>query len=95
MPVILFSYVLLIQGVGQFLFSTGSINHIRYLYSSQAWFCTRLQYYFAMPMLAVFTFVLPIWAFVSAGKSEDVQKAEGCEDEIVTEEVHVPVAGKY
>mmetsp|Transcript_88193 Transcript_88193/g.284852 ORF Transcript_88193/g.284852 Transcript_88193/m.284852 type:complete len:380 (-) Transcript_88193:317-1456(-) len=66
MPVILFSYVLLIQGVGQFLFSTGSINHIRYLYSSQAWFCTRLQYYFAMPMLAVFTFVLPIWAFVSS-----------------------------
>mmetsp|Transcript_122979 Transcript_122979/g.393078 ORF Transcript_122979/g.393078 Transcript_122979/m.393078 type:complete len:96 (+) Transcript_122979:765-1052(+) len=95
MPVILFSYLLLITGVVAFVCSTCSVNHIRYLFTSQAWFSQRMQFFCLIPALALFTFALPIWAFVSAGKSEDVQKAEGCEDEIVTEEVHVPVAGKY
>jgi len=94
MPVILFSYFLLITGVVAFACSTCSVNHIRYLFTSQAWFSQRMQFFCLIPALVLFTFALPIWGFVSAGRAEVVQKAEGCEDEIVTKEVHAPVAGK-
>jgi len=66
MPVILFSYFLLVSGVAAFICSTGSVNHIRYLYTSQAWFSSRLQFFLALPLLAVLTFALPTWAFVSS-----------------------------
>jgi len=70
MPVILFSYLLLITGVCCFCFSTSSVNHIRYLYTTQAWFSQRVQYFFLIPALVVFTFGVPIWAYIisRAGK---------------------------
>mmetsp|Transcript_91200 Transcript_91200/g.232124 ORF Transcript_91200/g.232124 Transcript_91200/m.232124 type:complete len:344 (+) Transcript_91200:102-1133(+) len=72
MPVILFSYLLLITGVCCFCFSTSSINHIRYLYTTQAWFSQRVQYFFLVPALVVFTFGLPIWAFVISSAAKNV-----------------------
>jgi len=93
MPVILFSYLLLITGVCCFCFSTSSINHIRYLYTTQAWFSQRVQYLFLIPALAVFTFGVPIWAYIisRAGKLAEVRKAEGRADEKKVNEV--PVGG--
>jgi len=64
MPVILFSYLMLLTGCCCFCFSTSSVNHIRYLYTTQAWFSQRVQYFFLIPTVVVFTFVVPIWAFV-------------------------------
>eukprot|EP00444_Apocalathium_aciculiferum_P052851 CAMPEP_0183520388 /NCGR_PEP_ID=MMETSP0371-20130417/16887_1 /TAXON_ID=268820 /ORGANISM="Peridinium aciculiferum, Strain PAER-2" /LENGTH=243 /DNA_ID=CAMNT_0025718749 /DNA_START=8 /DNA_END=737 /DNA_ORIENTATION=- len=93
MPVILFSYLLLITGVCCFCFSTSSVNHIRYLYTTQAWFSQRVQYLFLIPALAVFTFGVPIWAYIisRAGKLAEVRKAEGRADEKKVNEV--PVGG--